>query len=274
MRLAQPARDAVDDSRQALPLRGEPLGEPGRVPVPPLDDRVGETPDHRLRGVGDHRLEVGGADRAALPRPQRQPVELVGEADGAGAHPVDQEPRGVGLDLEVRDARPHRRSSVESLRPFGASKETTSPPAFSDGLRELLRRLHLGRLLASGEDDGGVGRQRGERLDHRAGPASRSSAPRGRRADTGATLISDSAGIAATRPSASGAPAPSAGPNDSSAPAPPSRSARSRSRARAASTFASSEPAIRYAGLISATERVYAGGRSVPVQGDRGVRPR
>src|SRR5512132_2467921 len=53
--------------------------------------------------------------------------------------------------------------------------------------------------------------------------------------------------------STSGARRPSAASKSSSAPAPPSRSARSRSRLRALAIFASSAPAIRYAGFISAT---------------------
>ncbi len=70
--LAQARGEAVDQAGDVLALGDQPLGQRGRLRRVAFEQRVGERPDRRLGGVGDHRFEVGGA-RPRPPPPPRAP---------------------------------------------------------------------------------------------------------------------------------------------------------------------------------------------------------
>ena len=48
-----------------------------------FEQGVGERPDGRLGGVGDHLFEIRGLDLAAGPGPERQPLQLVSRSNNA-----------------------------------------------------------------------------------------------------------------------------------------------------------------------------------------------
>ena len=219
-----------------------------------VDDRVRERPDDLLGGVGDHRLEV----LAGRPPAPARPRGRAGRARWRGAW--SPSPRRSTR----RRRRPARartravwppRSQRGSSRACGASKEWTSPARRLDRLGELLRRLHLRRLLARDQDDRRrpAAGPRGPRPPAR--PASPSSARRRPRAGSGARAISESAGSAAAKRPASG-PALDPAPRERLQRAGPALVLGARAKAATvASIFASSVPAIRYAGPICGLSR-------------------
>ena len=98
---AQARGEAVDQPGDVLALADQPLADPQRGGGVAFEQRVGERPDGGLGGVGDHRFEVGGADLAPVARPEREPLELVAQPHRVGAHAVDQDPGGGGLEAEA-----------------------------------------------------------------------------------------------------------------------------------------------------------------------------
>ena len=254
---AAASRPGRSSGRDRLALRGEPLGRrqrPGRIAV---DDRVRERPGDLLRGVGDHRLEVLAADRAARLGPDREPVELGRQSHGRVADPLAEQSRARRARARSRGAGPPRpaiRGSSDA--PSARRRSSTSPPAALDRLGEPLRRPQLRRLLAGDQDERSRPGEASRAPRRRARPASRTSARPRRRAGSGARRSARASGSLRRRASASG-PAldPGGGENASSDPGPPSASARARRRASVSSSFASSVPAIRYAGRDPASSQ-------------------
>ena len=165
MRLAQPSRGLVDEWSDALALGGQALGgADGRTRVAG-DDRVRKGPGSLLGGVGHHRLEVGDRHLPLRPRPERQPLELVGKPQRALPQPLDQQPRGIGLEPEAALARPRRRAEAPA-RALGRLVAEHLAAGGLDRLGEPAGRLGLRRHLARDQDHREVGRQGAERGDH------------------------------------------------------------------------------------------------------------
>ena len=157
---------------------------------------------------------------------------------GFGAHPLDQGPRGVGLEREAEPAG------------FGDERPRHRPRARRGELVDLAvgastAALSFARRVGAGDQhQGEVGRQLGQRRDHGVELAGRASARRRRRAGSGATRSATSPASAEQR-LVIGRPPALAGLEHLERAAAALDSARARSRARVASILAPSLPAIR-----------------------------
>ena len=188
-------------------------------------------------------------------RPEREPVELGGEARGAVAEPLGEQPRRLRVELESAPgglgAQPSRQ--VARLRRRVGEHLAAG---LLHRLGERLRRPQLRRLLAGDEDDGDVRAAAPRSPRPRAPPASPTSARRRRRAGSGGRRSARASGSRPAAPRRRGRRSTRAAARTTRArPARPRLSARARSRASAASSFATSVPAIRYAGAISGLSR-------------------
>ena len=176
-----------------------------------LEHRVGERPGGRLGGVGDHRLEVALAHLPVGPGPEREPVELVARAGPGSAPSARSEAGGGGIEPEAAACGPRRPAGAATRAP---SARRNSPHLAAARPLTASAEPARRRLAAGDQDDRQLGRHGRQRRGDLALLRLASSARRRRPAGSGATAVSDIAGIAATRPRRPGAPWPGAGLED------------------------------------------------------------
>ena len=178
--LPQPGRERIDDPRHRLPLGDQLLGGGQHLGLFALDDRVGPRPDRLLRGVGDHRVELAGANAPALTGPESEALELGAQAHGARAEPVPSSRAASGARSKPSSFTSPTRCFGISSPPSGESKSRRSPPAPSTAFLSA-----AGRLSAGDRRDRGLGRKVGEGLHDLLGVLLSPKRQRRRRAGSG-----------------------------------------------------------------------------------------